>query len=300
MSDTDAEHNNNNTSNSKPAAAGKKRSRSSGGAASRSRGGALPVIMGDRWVCAYSGHFCKHAVFIPGYLDKCFANIPCALAWLEETVSDETKRDDLIGKLCHAYNQLPSNIIKARDRKHLLDFGGEMDYKSWIQPFKMWDEHAAQNGVTVEQWQESQKKPKKKKEEKLTFEVGGYLVAHNVKQPKRIEGLDGAAAPEVAEGEKAPPAPLTLAGATRKLVKFQSQLDKKKEGEGDGATAVDEGKHGFIFNYAARPGFTAQYLSSFDEVDPKLVNKLASQLTGDTVYGPAIFVFTKKVTLKKQ
>jgi len=252
------------TSTSAPATSKPARSRSGGSKRKQNDYGDRLTVLGDRFVCSYSGRLCERAVRIPG---------------LEE---DQGICENYKNAICEEYEQSVNNVVRAPMRTQLMDFGGDLDYQSWLGPLSFWDVLTGEKGLTVAELSQSKKggpvKKKTKSASKLDFAAGMYVIYHN-KAPKPVNAIDGA---EKEEGEKVK-AKLTPVGAMRKLGSF---CHTHKEQSWGARCKMDE-------------SFVAHFTVTDAPVD-KLVNKTGSLLVGEPCYGPVVVVFTKKFSLKLQ
>ncbi len=261
----------------KPAAA-KKRARKPAAPAV----GAGVTVLGDRFVCSYSAQIREHAIFIPGVPTVCFANIPCAFAWLRDNVRDAATLTDLKTKVCEAYEQ-PSidGVLTPPDRSYLSDFGGDRLYPEWIGELAFWDIQASVKGSTVAQWKKQEKKSGTSKrgkgaDKRLTLDTGMYSVGvGGMAATKKVDTIDGA---EDATG-------LTAIKATRKLAKFV-------------ASHPDLACLTHTITLAGGCVITYLALSEGMPVPEKVGNHTATMLTGVPVVGPAIVFANKKMSVK--
>lgn len=242
--------------------------------------GAVLTVLGDRFVCPYSGRLIERGVRIPG-LEAVFANLPCAVAWLTENVKDEKSCENFKNALCEEYEQQPASVVRAPVRTQLMDFGGDLDYETWMGDLRFWDQLTMEKGLSVKDLAQLKKgapvKKKARKNTKIEFQAGMYVIPHN-KGAKLVNALDGSTDAEPMKGK------LTPVSAIRKLEAFRNSHKDITLGA----------------SCRADPRFIA-HTSSLEpntEVDTtKLYNKVASRLTQQDCYGPAVFIFTKKTSV---
>lgn len=282
----------------------KKRSRSK---QNKSPKGGGVVILGERFVCNLSGRIVSRVVLIPGVADAVFANVPCAVAWINQNYAHAPeKQEELKASLCAEYEQDPSLLVPAPDRSLLVDFGGSQTYEQWIGPLHFWDRLTEASGCTVQQYKASLKggvsKRGKKNETRLPFDAAMYVISHGkgASGCKVVDSHDGAeedadADPAPIDGDKKKKrkSSLTPVKAMRKLSSFvhahplDDKVDKKLQQPAyktvfrqlDGATVI-----------------ALQHVHGAD--DKEVANVIASQLLGEKVYGPAVAIFTRKTIVK--
>jgi len=242
------------------------------------------VVVGNRFVCSYSGRVVANAIFIPTVDTACFANIPCALAWLEDNCKDATINDGLRHALATEYEQTLENIERAPKRELLADFGGNLFYDEWIGALAYWDHLTESIGLSVDGYSKrgtgTATKRGKGAAARVAFEAAMYVIAHakGAGGCKKVNALDGAV-------EKGAKERLTPVAALRKLSTFRNTHEdtfqvEHVDGEG----------------YSATTNVKAEGLLT--PVDDKLINNIATQLVGHTVYGPALVIFTRKHSQK--
>jgi hypothetical protein len=250
------------------------------------------VVIGDRFVCSYSGRVVDHAVFIPGVDTACFANLPCAFAWLEDesNVSAETQ-DKLKSAMAAEYEQTLENVVRAPKRNLLVDFGGDRYYSEWIGPLAFWDRHTEAQGSTVDEWKKRGNQTAARRGKgaaaRVAFDAAAYVIAYGKGAAgcKKVNTVDGAA---IAKGTKNV---LTIVKAYRKLQTFINGHVSEEED----ARQLYE-----IRQLSSTNGWYASVIVPHEGVVPedKLRNNIASQVVGFNVYGPAVVVFTRKHSQK--
>lgn len=282
----------------KPTTASRKRGRSSkktaaaAPAATPTAVGLGVVIIGDRFICSYSGRVVDHAVFIPGVDTACFANLPCAFAWLEDesNVSVEVQ-DKLKAAMALEYEQTLENVVRAPKRSQLADFGGDKYYSEWIGPLVFWDRLTEAQGSTVGEWKQrgnsTATKRGKGAAQRIAFDAAAYTIAYGKGAAgcKKVNTIDGAPV------EKGAKNVLTIVKAYRKLQTF---INGHVSAEEDARQLYQ------VRQISSANGWYASAIVPCDNVVPedKLRNNIASQLAGFSVYGPAVVVFTRKHSQK--
>lgn len=246
------------------------------------------VVIGNRFVCSYSGRTVERAIFAPGTAKCCFANVPCAVAWLEENVKDADQVSTLKLSLAEKYDQPLAVLERAPHRQYLDTFGGSNDYTTWIGPLEKWDRLSEVSGTTVDEFSKKNKSGGKKKKGKAelrqNFESATYFIAHGKLSAgvKRVDTIEGNVD---AEGKKK--SGTTHVGSMRKVFAFAKANEVQKP---------------YSISYIGNEFCYATSFTHFGDepADPKLHNKIASLLLGEEVYGPAVVVFLKKHSIKIQ
>ncbi len=250
------------------------------------------VVIGDRFVCSYSGRVVDHAVFIPGVDSACFANLPCAFAWLEDesNVSEDTQ-NKLKTAMAAEYEQTLENVVRAPKRSLLVDFGGDRYYADWIGPLQFWDRLTDAHGSTVAEFKQRGNQTAARRGKgaaaRVAFDAAAYAIAYGKGAAgcKKVNTIDGA---QTAKGAKNV---LTIVKAYRKLQTFIN--GHVSEGEEAKQLFAIQQLHG-------TDGWYASVLVPCEGVVPedKLRNNIASHIVGFNVYGPAVVVFTRKHSQK--
>ncbi len=281
MSEEEVEHE---VEESKPAP--KKRSREKP-SAPRKKAIKPVTIVNDRFVCSYSGAITEKAIFVPGDLSVCFANFPCAFAYLDATIKDAEKLHAAKVAVCDAYEQNIETVQPAPDRGLLGVFGGDRSYEEWLGPLNFWNVLTSNSGTSVSEYRNLLKNGGKrgtKGDGKITLEAGLYVV--NTKgNPRRVDAVDGAV-------EKGAKESLTPVRAFRKLDAFVAK------------SAKDNGPTFRIVDIGDVKGAWRGYgvvLSADSKVAPGdaiPVNKIATAMSGLNHYGPACVFVTKKTSIK--
>lgn len=252
------------------------------------------TVLDQRFVCNYSGRVIKQAIFIPGHNNVCFANIPCAFAWLDDH-SNATPEE--IAKLkeavCEEYEQPLESIVRAPPRNALSDFGGDQTYDAWFGLLRHWDILTETRGTTVVDFRANQKtkgksasKKGKGAAAKVVFEPAMYVISYGKSAAgcKKINALDGA----VEKGDKDR---LTPVAAIRKITTFINAHTEPAQEEGA------PGKCPYARVTRDEDGFHFQGLTAL-AAEEKYANHIATQLVGLPIYGPAVVFFTRKTSVK--
>ncbi len=269
-----------------PKKAKAKRSRSS-----KKKGAATRVtIVGDRFVCNYSGHLSEKAVFVPG-LDAAFANLPSAWAWIEEQVAKPEEQQELKNAALSAYEQLDALVVRAPERTKLADFGGDLEYHEWIGGLSLWDNFTTAKGLTVTEYRKHTQKTnaKRGKTAKTPYIAAMYVLPHKKGAPKVINTLDGV------ETEKGAKGVLTPVRAMRKLATFINATSNVVDGDEKTKLPV------FRQELLVGPGYSIiACIPRDDDVvgeHAASLNKTATDIAGLSVYGPAVAFFTKSIKI---
>ena len=251
-------------------------------------------IIGSRFVCSYSGRVVDRAVFIPGVDTACFANIPCAFAWIaEESNVPEDAKQELRVAIAAEYEQTLEIIERAPERSQLVDFGGNKYYKEWIGMLEFWDRLTEASGSSVQEYKQRDNGAATKRgggrgqTARVVFDASAYTIAYNKGGAgcKKVNTIDGVAT------EKGAKNVLTIVKAYRKLQTFINGH----------VSAEDEARQLFqVRQISSTAGWYASVIVPCENVIPerKLLNNIASQLVGFEVFGPAVVVFTRKHTQK--
>ncbi len=251
-------------------------------------------IIGSRFVCSYSGRVVDRAVFIPGVDTACFANIPCAFAWIaeESNVPEDTKQELRVATAAE-YEQTLEIIERAPERTQLVDFGGNKYYKEWIGMLEFWDRLTEASGSTVQEYKQRDNGAATKRggrggqAARVVFDASAYTIAYNKGGAgcKKVNTIDGVAT------EKGAKNVLTIVKAYRKLQTFINGH----------VSAEDEARQLYqVRQLSSTAGWYASVIVPCENVIPerKLLNNIATQLVGFEVFGPAVVVFTRKHTQK--
>lgn len=252
--------------------------------------GAGVVVLGDRFVCSYSGEFGPSAVFIPGVDTACFRNLPCAFAFLEDSGAKEEVVQKYKQAICDAYEQELNTVERAPKRELLANFGGERYYDEWIGPLHFWDRLTESGGLTVAQYLAKKKsrnggatKRGKGSGARVSFDAAPYTIAYG-KGPagcKLVNALDGVEVDEDVDVKKT----MSMVRAMRKLQTF---CNAHKDLNVEVCSAHAEGYYAFYVDAKDPTG----------SIPAKFQNHIAQQLLGKTAFGPATFIFTRKYSQK--
>lgn len=238
----------------------------------------------DRFVCAYSGVLRDKAVVIPDVSNAVFANIPCAVAWLEDNVKDENKRTALLAGLATKYEQVLDNMPRAPPHQQLDNFGGPDDYVHWIGDLSFWDQLTADGGIGVAEYKAQQpKKPPRtksntsKKVDSVAFDKGVAQLAHNKSATGGVTQLT---------------TPEEVAAAYAKVSHFCTQQNKDADVTSDAFPLF------IIAHYCVQRGIVIGCAARGEGHGDKHLNNVASQVAGTAVYGPALLIAISKFTQK--
>lgn len=278
------------TTDDKPAkpAATKKRARKP--AATGAKSDASVVVLHDRFVCSYTGEIRGAALFVPGYPGVCFANLPCAFAWINDNVPEEAARAELKQKTCDEYQQpSPDGVALPSSRELLAVFGGQQTYAEWIGDLRLWDGMTEKNGITVSDWQ-AQRGNKGgatgKSRNKLVLEAGSYSIGvGGPSQTKRVTVLGGETT-TTAEGKKRATPGLTD-------VKAMQAQDRFMKAHPEYTRLLHVGDH-FVAVCLVPDALAAEPVKP----DPNFHNAYATACTGLMCYGPTFVISYKKKSVK--
>lgn len=240
----------------------------------------VPVVGGDMIVCGYTGQLLKTALVPAATPGVAFSSLPAACAYLRETVADEDKRAQTWTAVCQQYQQDPAAVPEAQPRARLTQFGGDLTIEQWSQPIQLWLEHARTHGHTVASYQDSlknkgKKKAAKVKEPKTQFGRGAFFVNHKKGAPKEISTVDSA------EGKG-----LTITAAFGKLAKFSKSFPEEIM-----EVVTVNGDVRVVHFSTVDPGVLTR-------LQVEMPNVVASALAGEPVFGPAIAIVPRKMTVK--
>lgn len=136
-----------------------------------------PLIINNRFVCAYTGISVGKALLFKTLPGLAFANIPCAFSYARAHSAGEKK----LRAMAEEYNQSFESIPYAPDVKDLQSQGGKLTYETWIGECGIWDAHAVEAGSSVEQYRAAHPPPqkvakKKKVADHVELDAGCYLI----------------------------------------------------------------------------------------------------------------------------
>ena len=229
------------------------------------------VHAGTWFVCSYCGNTTPKAL-VPSSVIKgvAFDTFPCGLAWICEHASDATVSQTTRDAFCKLYSQPPGLAIAAPPTTDLIQFGGKLTADTWLPNASLWQQLTQNMGVTIAEVPSARGKKAKAKAAGavVSFEVGMYVIPIKG-APKLVNAVDGA---------PKKPGDLTAVGAQRKLNKFATANPAYT------VTHFDTDK----FSVSGCTGVS----------DTVNLNNTATQLAQTNVYGPAIALFTRKVSLK--
>lgn len=270
---------------------GKKRARKP--AATGPKSDSSVVVLHDRFVCSHSGEIRSTALFIPGYPGVCFANLPCAFAWINDHVEDPQVAAELKQKTCDEYQQ-PSieAVMLPPPRDELAIFGGLKTYQEWIGPLHLWDQMTSQNGLSVAEWQSQRgkKAPGGKERNKVVLEAGSYLIGvGGPAQTKKVTVIGGSIVEIEADD-----------GTTKKRaapgltdIKVMQAQDRFIKAHPEYARVMQIGD-GFVAIAVVPDALSTNPVAP----DPNLHNAYATAIVGLMCYGPCFVINYKKRSVK--
>jgi hypothetical protein len=231
------------------------------------------IALAGKWiVCQYCGNTNEKAL-VPAALIKgvAFDTFPCALAWVRDNAKDELTATVLSEGLCKLYEQPPGVAAPAPSTAGLLQFGGKQTSDTWLPNSELWAQLTQAKGVTCEGLPSSKSRSKKATAggSVVTLEVGMYVIPLKG-APKKVEAVDGVAKKA---GE------LTAIEAVRKVNKWAKANDQYE------VRHYDTERYSVTACNCAAP-------------DAAHINNTATQLVGSNVYGPAIALLTRKLSIK--
>jgi hypothetical protein len=227
-----------------------------------------------KWiVCQYCGNTSEKAL-VPSSLIKgvAFDTFPCGLAWIKAHSDDGLVSAALCEGLCKVYGQPPNQALAAPATTGLIQFGGSLTADQWLPNSELWRQLTQREGVNFDGLPSNKGKSTKKAagaQTAVVLEVGVYVIPLKG-APKRVEAIDGK--PKV-QGE------VTYAEAVRKIRKWA------KANDGYNVQHYDHDNHSVTACHSQAP--LLEHL-----------NNTATQLVGTSVYGPALAVLTRKVSVK--
>jgi hypothetical protein len=257
-----------------------------------SRAKAIPngdglVSIGGNSICGYCAQVGHKFLVCPRVSGACFCTLPCMLGYVNSNVKDEPTHADLTKQILEKYKQVEGNVQAAPKRELLVAFGGELDWSTWIGPLKMWEALTQQCGQTIDEIKHDLKASVKKakkvvKPNVIDFAKGSYMIAAG----KLKAGIQCAG--EQPEGE-----------TTFKPCSIESGIAKINTFRRTHFVPETETKDEAYRSYLADKANLLMVASEAKgEGDDKFLNKVASALVGETVYGPAFVVLTKKHSIK--
>jgi len=154
------------------------------------------TVRQELFVCNFTGEMCKNAIFLPGVVGACFANLPVARAWLyTKDGIDDDRRAKIFEAACAQFEQAVEGVPVLTSVRDLAQFGGTMGVNQWLPNYGMWHAHAQKYGQNVEQYTAAQKKPRKKPAKKpttpkLELAKGTHLLSHTNKLKAKTVAAD--------------------------------------------------------------------------------------------------------------
>ena len=241
------------------------------------------VSIGGNSICGYCAEVARKFLTLPDVTGAVFCTLPCGLGWVRDNVKDPESCAELNLKVVALYGQVEGNVELAPHREALIAFGGSQTWEEWIGHLKMWRELTALHGKTIDEIKADLKSAVKKQKKTtktnvLTLEKGSYEVASG----KMLAGVRKLLDSEAGEGKK--------------IVEPQSVIAKINTFRN---THMNEEKNQFVSIVYDQANMLV-VTSKADVIleDEKHLNKIVSTLVGESVYGPALVVLTKKFVIK--
>ncbi len=257
------------------------------------------TIIQNKFVDSYTGELVDNTVGIPGYEDVArFATLPTMIAYLEENCKSKEDYATLCTAVAEKFDQLlplpraPPNVL-------LRSFGGKLDFAEYISDLAVWDALTADKGENVEQYQKRgkgsvSKRSKKAAPASVTFAAGLAKIVHSSNTAAAVK-VCNAADSTVDKESKQKSTPGSFIKSQNSFIaktsvadledaKIKHQRFKRELLSGNGYEAI-----------VLQP--LAGILLDGDDVK-SFGNHVASRLTGEQVYGPAVVFFQRKINVK--
>ncbi len=258
------------------------------------------TVIQNKFVDSYTGELCDNTVGIPGYEDVArFATLPTMIAYLEENCKSKEDYATLCSAVADKFEQLLP-LVRAPPNVLLRSFGGKLDFSEYIADLAVWDALTAEKGENVEEYTKrtkgggASKRTKKAAPASVTLVAGLAKIVHTSNTAAAVKVCNAADATlEKESKQKSTPA---------SFIKSQNSFIAK--------TSVpdienDKTKHPrFKRVLLSGNGYEAIALQPIagillDGEDAKtLGNHVASRLTGEQVYGPAVVFAQRKINVK--
>ena len=146
------------------------------------------------WVCNWTNALCERRVVIPGHENRlAFANVPCAVSYVEHFARDDATAARLKEAIAERYEQPHAQALPSApgDLTELY----QMPFSAWMQDLAPWDEHTRVAGETVEEYRGSKRSRKRRKKSTTVrhkFVPGIYWIKHQGITEKHIRRLETA------------------------------------------------------------------------------------------------------------
>lgn len=259
------------------------------------------TIIQNKFVDSYTGELCDNTVGIPGYEEVArFATLPTMVAFLEENCKSKEDYATLCNAVAEKFEQLLP-LVRAPPNVLLRSFGGKLDFTEYIADLAVWDALTAEKGENVEEYTKRTKSGGASKRSKkaaapasVTFVAGLAKIVHTSNTASAVKVCNAADATLDKESkQKSTPASFIksqnsfltkTAVADVENEKTKHQRFKRVLLSGNGYEAI-----------ALQP--IAGMLLDGEDVKT-LGNHVASRLTGEQVYGPAVVFFQRKINVK--
>jgi hypothetical protein len=235
----------------------------------------------EKFVCTYTYRLIEKAVFIPGQPKAgAFANLPIAVSYVTDNCKDEAKRKQILEDIAVGYEQ-PTEIPRAARLSDLNTFGGKLDYLTWVGDLSMWEDFTDEKGVTVAEWKKGGSKKKRKKAvkpkvERVSLNPGSYVIRYQKRTAGAVIPFDDTK--------------VNLLGADRAIEAFLKRSGESNPGLERFATVRDKVT---VLASEIDNKFQPQDIEQLKKVH----NKIASLFAECDVYGPAILIVRKSVSV---
>lgn len=257
------------------------------------------TVIQNKFVDSYTGELCDNTVGIPGYEDVArFATLPTMVAYLEENCKSKEDYATLCNAVAEKFEQ-QQPLPRAPPSVLLRSFGGKLNYHEYIADLAVWDALTAAKGENVEEWQQRRKSGGKRSNKKaavasVTLTTGLAKVLHTSNTAAAVKVCNAADGNIDKESKnKATPA---------SFIKSQNSFIAKTS-----VPDLDDAKvkyPRFKRVLLSGSGYEAIVLQPIagallDAEDVKSIgNHVASRLTGEQVYGPAVVFVQRKINVK--
>ncbi len=259
------------------------------------------TIIQNKFVDSYTGELVDNTVGIPGYEDVArFATLPTMVAYLEENCKSKEDYATLCTAVAEKFEQLLP-LVRAPPNVLLRSFGGKLEFTEYIADLAVWDALTAEKGENVEEYTKrtkgganGSKRTKKATPASVTFAAGLAKIVHTSNTAAAVKVCNAADA-ALDKESKQKSTPGSFIKSQNSFIAKTSVADLEN----------DKVKHArFKRQLLSGNGYEAIALQPIagillDGEDVKtLGNHVASRLTGEQVYGPAVVFFQRKINVK--
>lgn len=256
------------------------------------------TIIHNKFVDSYTGELVDNTVGIPGYEDVArFATLPTMVAYLEENCKSKEDYATLCTAIAEKFEQqLP--LPRAPPNVLLRSFGGKLSFAEYIADLGVWDALTAAKGENVEEYRQKNKggkRPTKKAAvATVTLAPGLSKIVHTSSTAAAVKVCNAADATLDKESKNK--------NTPNSFIKSQNSFIAKSSVPDLEDNKVKHAR--FKRALISGAGYEAIALQPIagillDAEDTKnLGNHVASRLTGEQVYGPALVFAQRKINVK--